>query len=135
MIERLGSVRRHSAVLRIVEIVPGTPLTTAANLQHTTVTALSSITAAVARLEKAAILRPLNLGRKRGQVYEAREIVDAFTDLERGLASPADDTRIEPLFVPCRTALTRSHGGASDDRALIVQELEVYGRAALVARA
>lgn len=103
-LERLGSVRRHSAVLRIVEILPGTPLTTVANLQQITGTALSSITDAVARLEKAGILRPVNVGRKRGQVYEAREIMDAFTELERQLASPADDTRIEP---PVRTVPDR----------------------------
>lgn len=94
--ERLGSVRRHSVILRIIEILPGTPFTTVANLQQMTGSALSSITEAVARLEKAGILRPVNLGRKRGQIYEAREIMDAFTDLERQLASPADDTRIEP---------------------------------------
>lgn len=94
--ERLGSVRSHSAVLRIIEILPGTPLTTVATLQQMTGSALSSITDAVARLEKAEVIRPVNLGRKRGQVYEAREIMDAFTDLERQLASPADDTRIEP---------------------------------------
>jgi Fic family protein len=98
--ERLGPVRSHSAALRIIEILPGTPLTTVSNLQQMTGSALSSITEAVARLEKAEILRPVTLGRKRGQVYEAREIVDAFTDLERQLASPADDTRIE---APVRT--------------------------------
>jgi Fic family protein len=93
--ERLGSVRSHSVALRIVEILPGTPLTTVSNLQRMTGSALSSITEAVARLEKAEILRPVTVGRKRGQIYEAREIVDAFTDLERQLASPADDTHIE----------------------------------------
>lgn len=95
-LERLGSVRRHSVMLRIIDILPGTPLTTAASLQQLTGSALSSITEAIGRLERADILRPVILGRKRGQVYEAREIVDAFTDLERQLASPADDTRIEP---------------------------------------
>ena len=102
--ERLGSVRRHSVVLRIIDILPGTPLTTVANLQQLTGTALSSITEAVARLEKAGILRPMNLERKRGQVYEARDIMDAFTDLERQLASPADNTRVEP---PVRTVPDR----------------------------
>lgn len=102
--ERLGSVRRHSAILRIVEILPGIPLTTVAHLQQVTGRALSSVTEAVARLEAAGILRPVNLERKRGQIYEAREIIDAFTDLERQLVSPADDTRIEP---PVRTVPER----------------------------
>lgn len=80
------------------------PLTTVTDLQRVTGRALSSITEAVARLEKAGILRQVNLGRKRGQLYEAREILDAFTDLKRQLASPADDTRIEP---PIRTVPKR----------------------------
>ncbi len=102
--ERLGSVRSHSAVLRIIEMLPGTPLTTVSNLQQRTGSALSSITEAVARLEKAEILRPVSLGRKRRLLYEAREIMDAFTDLERQLASPADDTHIE---APVRAAPRR----------------------------
>ena len=102
--ERLGNVRSHSAVLRIIEILPGTPLTTVSSLQRMTGSALSSITEAVGRLEKAEILRSVTLGRKRGQVYEAREIMDAFTDFERQLASPADDTHLEP---PARTVPRR----------------------------
>ncbi|MHB8462864.1 MAG: Fic family protein [Vulcanimicrobiaceae bacterium] len=105
--ERLGNVRSHSTVLRIIEMLPGTPLTTVSKLQQMTGSALSSITEAVARLEKAEILRSVTLGRKRGHVYEAREIIDAFTDLERQLASPTDDTRIE---TPIRTVPGRPQG-------------------------
>jgi Fic family protein len=106
--ERLGTIRSHSTVLRIIETLPGTPLTTVSNLQKMTGSALSSVTNAVTRLEKADILRPVNLGRKRGQVYEAREIMDAFTDLERQLASPADDTFVE---APVRTVPRRPQAG------------------------
>jgi hypothetical protein len=30
---------------------------------------------------------------KRNRAFEAKEVIDAFTDLERQLASPAGDTR------------------------------------------
>lgn len=45
---------------------------------------------AVERLVQAGILRQIT--GKRNRVYEAPEIVDAFADLERQLASPSGDT-------------------------------------------
>lgn len=93
--ENLGSIRKHSVTLRVLELLPGTPLVTIAGLAQITRSATSSIMGAIARLEEAHILRPVKVGQKRRQVYEARDIVDAFTDLERQLASPAGDTRIE----------------------------------------
>jgi hypothetical protein len=33
---------------------------------------------------------------RRNRAFEAREIVTAFTDLERRLASPTGDTRLSP---------------------------------------
>ena len=47
---------------------------------------------AIKRLVKAGILRQITIGR-RNRAYEAPEIIDAFTDLERQLASPTGDTR------------------------------------------
>jgi len=48
---------------------------------------------AVARLVDADILKQVTLGR-RNRAYEAPEIITAFTDLERQLASPEGDTWI-----------------------------------------
>ena len=50
---------------------------------------------AVARLEKAGVLRQLTLGR-RNRAFEAPELIQVFTDLERQLASPTGDTRTTP---------------------------------------
>jgi hypothetical protein len=38
------------------------------------------------------ILRQRNVGRQRYRVFEAPDVLDLFTDLERALASPMGDT-------------------------------------------
>ena len=45
------------------------------------------------RLVKADVLRQLTVGR-RNRAFESPEVITAFTDLERRLASPEGDTRI-----------------------------------------
>jgi hypothetical protein len=52
------------------------------------------------------VLRQVTVGR-RNRAFEAPDVMDAFTDLERQLASPAGDTRIsEPIRqVPGRRRL------------------------------
>jgi hypothetical protein len=47
---------------------------------------------AIAQLVKAGVLSQVTIGR-RNRAYEAPEIIAAFTDLERQLASPDGDTR------------------------------------------
>ncbi len=47
---------------------------------------------AVARLTEAGALSQVTVG-KRNRAFEAKEIINAFTDLERQLASPGGDTR------------------------------------------
>ena len=47
---------------------------------------------AIARLVNAGILRQISVGR-RNRAFEAPEIIEAFTALERQLASPEGDTR------------------------------------------
>ena len=54
---------------------------------------------AIQRLVHAGILHQITIGR-RNRAYEAPEIIEAFTDLERQLASPEGDTRTSP---PART--------------------------------
>jgi hypothetical protein len=49
----------------------------------------------VGRLEAAAILRPVRVGR-RNRAFEAPELIDAFNDLERRLASPRGATLVAP---------------------------------------
>jgi hypothetical protein len=49
--------------------------------------------AAITRLTEAGILRQISVGR-RNRAFEAPEAIEAFTALERQLASPGGDTRI-----------------------------------------
>jgi Fic family protein len=103
---RLGSVRKHSVALRIIDLLPGTPIITIAEAQKLTSASTSSVNDAMQRLQDAAIIAPTAVGRKRKQVYQATEVVDAFVALERQLASPAGDTLIED---PVRTVPARRH--------------------------
>jgi hypothetical protein len=50
---------------------------------------------AIDRLVAADILKKVTVG-QRNRAFEATEVIDAFTDLERQLASPAGDTLTSP---------------------------------------
>jgi len=54
---------------------------------------------AVARLEDPGAFTQVTVGR-RNRAFEAPEVIDLFTDLERPLASPAGDTRVSPPARP-----------------------------------
>ena len=88
---RLGRVRADSAVLRLLEALPGTPIVTAAEVRAMLGVSLPSAIQAIERLLKAEILHPAT-ARQRRQVFEAREVINLFTNLERQLASPTGDT-------------------------------------------
>ena len=60
----------------------------------------------IARLVEAKVLAQTTVG-KRNRAFEAPEVIDAFTDLERQLASPAGDTQIAP---PARRVPRRRQG-------------------------
>jgi Fic family protein len=91
--ERLGTVRKHSVALRLVELLPGTPIITVAEAGRLTGASTSSVNDAIVRLGEAQIIAPTVVGRKRKQVYQATEIVEAFTALERQLTSPGQMSR------------------------------------------
>ena len=101
--ERVGSVRSDSTVVRLINTLPGTPVLTAAAVTHMLRCSLPAAVNAIERLVQANILRPTTR-RQRGQIYEAREVIDSFTRLERQLASPTADTKIaKPIRrVPAR---------------------------------
>jgi Fic family protein len=90
---RLGTVRSDSAARLLLDALPGTPIVTVAAFAKRTRRSTAAAMAAIERLEKAEILFPVRAGRQRGQVYEARAIIAAFTSLERQLGSPGGDTR------------------------------------------
>lgn len=105
--ERLGRVRAGSAAARLIEALPGAPIVTVRSAAALIGRSEQAVNEAVPRLVAAGVLRQSTAGR-RNRAFEATELIDAFTDLERRLASPAGDTRIS---APRRRVPHRRAGG------------------------
>ncbi len=101
--QRLGTVRAYSAADRLIARLPGAPIVTVRGATGLTGRSFQATNDAVRRLVDAKILAPVSVGR-RNRAFEAPDIIDAFTDLERQLASPGGDTRLIP---PARPAPRR----------------------------
>jgi Fic family protein len=102
--ERLGSTRRGSSADLLISSLPAAPVlsaSTAADLIHRSFQATSQ---GIERLVEARVLTQITVGR-RNRAFEAPELIDAFTSLERQLASPEGDTRVSALLrsVPRRS--------------------------------
>jgi Fic family protein len=97
--ERLDRIRANSATDILLHRLPGAPVLTAESAATLTGRTFKPANDAIQRLVQAGILHQITIGR-RNRAYEAPEIIEAFTDLERQLASPAGDTRTSP---PTRT--------------------------------
>jgi len=89
---RLPRIRRGSALDLLLGTLPGAPVISATSASRMIERSFPQTNAAIARLVDAGVLEQVSLGR-RNRAFEAREIVDAFADLERQLASPGGDTR------------------------------------------
>jgi Fic family protein len=103
--KRLGSVRKGSAVELLLRAMPGAPVFTVNGAATLIGRSYIAANEAIARLLDAGVIRQVNMGR-RNRVFEARDIVTAFADLERRLASPAGNTSVAPPTrkVPARPA-------------------------------
>jgi Fic family protein len=88
---RLGPVRADSATDRLLRALPGAPLLSVNSAAVLIGRSFAAANDAVARLSGAGILRQVTVGR-RNRAFEAPGIIEAFTDLERQLASPEGDT-------------------------------------------
>jgi Fic family protein len=93
--ERLGRVRADSAVDRFIRALPGAPVVTVNGGAELIGRTYQAANEAIGRLVDARISQQVNVGR-RNRAFEAPELIKAFTDLERRLASPAGDTRSSP---------------------------------------
>jgi Fic family protein len=93
--ERLDRVRANSATDLLLHRLPGAPVLTAESAATLIGRTFKPANDAIQRLVQAGILHQITIGR-RNRAYEAPEIIEAFTDLERQLASPAGNTRISP---------------------------------------
>ncbi len=100
---RLGSVRANSAIDLLLRALPGAPIVTVNSAAALIGRSFRAVNPAVDRLVDAGILSQVTVGR-RNRAFEGREIIDAFTDLERRLASPIGDTLGAP---PVRTVPRR----------------------------
>lgn len=89
---RLGRVRAGSALALLIDELPGAPVVTVRSAASLIERSEQAINEAIPRLVEAGVLRQITVGR-RNRAFEATELIDAFTDLERRLASPTGDTR------------------------------------------
>lgn len=94
--ERVGRVRANSATDLLLHRLAGVPVLTAESAATLLGRTFKPANDAIQRLVQADILRQITIGR-RNRAYEAPQIIEAFTDLERQLASPAGDTSITPV--------------------------------------
>lgn len=94
-IERVEPTRRDSTVRNLIEALPGMPVLSTASAARAADRSFQATSQAVKRLADAGVLRQITVGR-RNRAFEAPELIDAFTTLERRLASPTGDTRVAP---------------------------------------
>ena len=91
--ERVGHPRRDSAARLLIEALPAAPMLTTSTAAALIDRSFQAASQAIDRLVGAGVLAQVNVGR-RMRVFEAPELIEAFTALERQLASPAGDTRV-----------------------------------------
>lgn len=99
----LGAVRRGSSLDILLHGLVGMPVLTTATAMSLTRTTHKATNEAISVLVGARILKPMS-NALRNRSFEAPEIITAFGELERQLASPDADTRVsEPTRkVPAR---------------------------------
>jgi Fic family protein len=102
---RLGRVRKDSAIALLLDALPGAPMITVQSGAALVGRSVQAVNEAIPRLVAAGVLSQTTIG-KRNRAFEAAELIDSFTALERQLASPDADTRTSPPIrrVPRRRA-------------------------------
>ena len=89
----MGAIRRDSAARLLIGALPASPVLTASTAAELIGRSFQAASQAVSQLMDADVLAQITVGR-RNRAFEAPELVDAFTALERQLASPEGDTRV-----------------------------------------
>ena len=89
---KFGRVRANSSTDLLLRVLPGAPIVTVESASKLIGRSKARTTDAVNALAEAGVLRQRNVGRQRYRVFEATEVLDLFTGLERALASPTGDT-------------------------------------------
>ncbi len=96
-------VRRRSAADLLLSVLPGIPIFTVETAAQAIGRSRKRTNDAVNHLHACGVLRQGTVGR-RNRVFEVADLLDAITQFERRLASPAADTAITrpPRVVPAR---------------------------------
>ncbi len=94
--DQLGRVRANSAVELLLDLLPGVPVITVDSAARLIGRSEMRTGEAINRLEAAGVLQQRKIGRQRYRIFEAADVVDLFTGLERALASPTGDTATAP---------------------------------------
>jgi Fic family protein len=90
---RLVPTRSDASALAVLDRLRATPVVTSQSIQDALGVSFNAANNALDRLTAAGILTKTSAGR-RNREFEARELVDAFTDLERQMAGSDGDTKI-----------------------------------------
>jgi Fic family protein len=93
--QALGRVRANSAVDLLIDALPGAPIVTVQSAAALIGRSEQAVNEAIPRLVDGGILTQTTIGR-RNRAFEALDLIDAFSDLDRQLASPDGDTRRSP---------------------------------------
>lgn len=97
--ERVGPVRSDSSVELLIESLPANVIITVNEAVRLLGRSFTAANLAIEELVHANVLKQVNVG-KRNRAFEATEVIDAFTQLERRLASPIGDTHAAPPVRP-----------------------------------
>ncbi len=104
--KELSKVRAGSSLDNLLKGLVGMPILTVSTAMRLTSSSHQQTSAAVKILVEAKILRRVSTG-VRSVTYEAPEIIESFTSLERRLGSPLGDTRTSPPSRAVPTAIVR----------------------------
>lgn len=86
----IGTIRKGAAVELLIGALPGAPVVSVSSAASLIGRSFQATNEAMIRLEAAGVVHQVNVGR-RNRAFEATAIIDAFTALERQLASPERD--------------------------------------------
>ncbi len=97
--QRVGNPRRDSAARRLIDALPSAPVLTVATAAQLTGRSFQATNQAVQQLLNCGVLAQVNVDR-RNRAFEAPELIELFSALERQLSSPAGDTLTSAPFRP-----------------------------------
>jgi len=89
---KVGKVRRNSATELLIAALPGAPIVTVTSAARLIGRTYQATNEGIEKLKAGGVLSQVRVGR-RNRAFEARDVIDAFTDLERQLASPEGNTQ------------------------------------------